>query len=102
MPLPQLSPEARKEALEKAKLARSARAALRAQIKSGEKSIAEVLKTEGDPVIDKIKVVTLLESLPGYGKAKATKLLDELGISETRRVKGLGTKQRAALLERLA
>ncbi|MDR0308585.1 MAG: integration host factor [Coriobacteriales bacterium] len=101
MPLPQLSPEARAEALEKAKLARSARAALRAQIKSGEKKIADVLVEKDNPVIDKIKVLNLIESLPGYGKAKALKLLDELGISETRRVKGLGEKQRAALIERL-
>jgi len=101
MPLPQLSEEARKEALEKAKAARSARAALRAQVKSGEKSIAEVLSAVDDPVVDKIKVINLIESLPGYGKAKATKLLEELGISETRRVKGLGERQKAALLERL-
>jgi hypothetical protein len=101
MPLPQLSPEARAEALEKAKLARSARAALRVQIKNGEKKITDVLMEKGNPVIDKIKVLNLIESLPGYGKAKAMKLLDELGISETRRVKGLGDKQRAALIERL-
>ena len=102
MPLPELSPEARKEALEKAKEARSARAALRAQIKNGERSIADVLKEKDNPVVDKIKVINLIESLPGYGKAKATKLLAELGISETRRVKGLGEKQKAALLERLS
>ena len=101
MPLPQLSEEARKAALEKAKEARSARAALRAQVKSGERSIAEILATKDDPVIDKIKVVNLIESLPGYGKAKAAKLLEELDISETRRVKGLGERQKAALLERL-
>jgi len=101
MALPQLSDEARQEALEKAKLARSARAALRAQVKNGEKSIAEILAEKDNPVVDKIKVISLIESLPGYGKAKATKLLEELGISETRRVKGLGERQRAALLEKL-
>ena len=102
MPLPQLSEEARKEALEKAKIARSARAELRNQIKNGELTIAQILAKKDDPVIDKIKVISLIESLPGYGKAKATKLLEELGISETRRVKGLGDRQRVALLERLA
>jgi hypothetical protein len=101
MALPQLSDEARKEALKKAAAARSARAELRAKVKSGELSFAEVLAKVGDPVVDKIKVITLIESLPGYGKAKAVKLLTELDISDTRRVKGLGDKQKAALLERL-
>jgi hypothetical protein len=101
MALPTLSDEARKEALEKAKLARSARAALRNEVKNGEKTIAEVLSEKDNPVIDKIKVISLIESLPGYGKAKAAKLLADLGISETRRVKGLGERQKAALLERL-
>jgi regulator of protease activity HflC (stomatin/prohibitin superfamily) len=101
MALPQLTDEQRKEALKKAAAARSARAALRAQVKSGELSFADVLAKAGDPVVDKIKVITLIESLPGYGKAKATKLLADLDISDTRRVKGLGDKQNAALLERL-
>jgi len=101
MALPQLTDEERKVALEKAKEARSARAALRAKVKSGEMTIAEVLAEKDNPVVDKIKVISLIESLPGYGKAKAVKLLEELGISETRRVKGLGERQKAALLERL-
>jgi ribosome recycling factor len=102
MALPQLSEEARKEALKKAAAARSARAELRQKIKEGKISVKKILETEGDAVIDKLKVSVLVESLPGYGKAKAAKLLDEVGISETRRVKGLGSKQRAALLERLS
>ncbi|MDR0346989.1 MAG: integration host factor [Coriobacteriales bacterium] len=101
MDLPRLSDEERKEALKKAAAARSARAALRAKVKSGELSFADVLAQAGDPVVDKIKVITLIESLPGYGKAKAAKLLTDLDISDTRRVKGLGEKQKAALLERL-
>ncbi|MCL2757687.1 MAG: integration host factor [Coriobacteriia bacterium] len=101
MPLPQLSEEARKEALLKAAEARTARADLRQKVKTGELSIVEVLEKTDDPVISKIKVSTLIESLPGYGKAKVAKLMDELAISESRRVKGLGEKQKAALIERL-
>ncbi|MDR2105988.1 MAG: integration host factor [Coriobacteriales bacterium] len=102
MALPQLSDEVRKEALKKAAAARSARAALRAQLKNGEITFADVLAKAGDPVVDKIRVIQLIESLPGYGKAKAARLLTELDISDSRRVKGLGEKQKAALLERLA
>ena len=102
MPLPQLSEEARKEALKKAAEARTARAELRQKVKTGELSIAEVLEKADDPVISKIKVSALIESLPGFGKAKVAKMMDELGISETRRVKGLGDKQKTALIDRLS
>ncbi len=98
MPLPKLSPEAQKEALAKAAAARTARAELRQKVKSGEISITKVLQMTDDPVAAKIKVTTLLESLPGYGKAKVAKLMDELSIDPSRRVKGLGEVQRKALI----
>ena len=101
MALPELSDEQRKEALEKAAQARKARAELRDKIKNGEVSLAEVLANGDDPVIARMKVSMLIESLPGYGKAKAARLMQELEISESRRVKGLGTRQREQLLERL-
>jgi DNA uptake protein ComE-like DNA-binding protein len=101
MALPILSPEDRKAALEKAAKARQARAALRADIKSGKLSFAAVMKKSEDPVVARMKVSTLLESLPGYGKAKAHKIMAELEISESRRVQGLGARQREALMERL-
>ena len=47
-----------------------------------------------------MKVSMLLESIPGYGKAKAAKLMDELEISPSRRIKGLGIRQREELLKR--
>ena len=101
MALPQLSDEQRKAALEKAAAARHARAELRDKIKSGEISLQEVLDSD-DPIAARMKVSALIESLPGYGKAKASKIMDELGISATRRVKGLGARQREQLLEVLS
>ena len=101
MPLPQLSDEQRKAALEKAAAARHARAELRDKIKKGEVSLEEVLDSE-DPIAARMKVSALIESLPGYGKAKAAKIMNELGISPSRRVKGLGARQREQLLEALA
>ena len=101
MPLPQLTDEQRKEALEKAAAARHARAELRDKIKKGEVSLENVLDAE-DPIASRMKVIALIESLPGYGKAKATRIMDELGISHTRRVKGLGARQREQLLESLS
>ena len=96
----QLTDEQRKQALEKAAAARHARAELREQIKKGEKSLESVLNSD-DPIASRMKVSTLIESLPGYGKAKAAKIMEELGISATRRVQGLGVRQREQLLEQL-
>jgi ribosomal protein S13 len=48
-----------------------------------------------------MKIVSVLESLPGLGKVKARKLMEEIGISETRRIQGLGDQQRKKLFEKL-
>ena len=101
MALPQLTDEQRKAALEKAAAARHERAELREKIKKGEVSLEEVLNSD-DPIANRMKVTALIESLPGYGKAKAAKIMDELGISSTRRVKGLGARQREQLIEALS
>ncbi len=101
MALPQLTDEQRKEALEKAAAARHARAELRSNIKNGTVSLQEVLDSD-DPIAQRMKVSALIESLPGYGKAKAAKVMDELGISSSRRVKGLGARQREQLIDVLS
>ena len=87
MALPQLTPEQRKAALEKAAQARHERAELREKIKSGKVSLAEVLDSD-DPIANRMKVSALIESLPGYGKAKAEKVMKELQIAESRRLRG--------------
>lgn len=101
MALPILSDADRAAALKKAAEARQKRAELRAKIKAGNMSFADVMKKANDPVVARMKVSTLLESLPGFGKAKASKLMTELEISESRRVQGLGARQREQLMERL-
>lgn len=101
MALPQLTDEQRKAALEKAAQARHERAELREKIKSGKVTLEEVLDSD-DPIANRMKVSALIESLPGYGKAKAAKIMDELGISASRRVKGLGARQREQLIEALS
>ena len=98
MPLPNLSPEQRAAALEKAAAARKSRAELRERLKSKGTTVADVLKQgETDEVIGKMRVSAVLESLPGVGKARAAKIMERLEISPTRRVRGLGANQRRAL-----
>jgi hypothetical protein len=99
---PSLSPEQRAAALQKAAEARTARAELKERLKMGQLSLADALASaDSDDVVGKLKVVTLLESLPRVGKVKARKVMEDVGIAENRRVRGLGAQQRQALLEQL-
>src|SRR6478736_4542843 len=99
--LPTLTPEQRAAALEKAAAARRARAEVKNRLKYSQGSLSEVIEQgQTDDVIGKLKVVSLLESLPGVGKVKARAIMEEIGIAETRRVRGLGPHQAAALIER--
>jgi hypothetical protein len=96
--LPPLTPEQRAAALEKAAAARRARADLKVRLKSSGASLADVLASgETDEAIGKMKVEALLEALPGVGKVRAQRIMERLEISPSRRVRGLGTKQREAL-----
>jgi hypothetical protein len=102
MPLPVLTEEQRKQALEKAAEARRKRAELKGQLKSGKLTLTDVLSREGDDTVGKMKVSTVLESLPGVGKVRARKIMEKLDISASRRVRGLGAKQRDSLLGEFA
>lgn len=101
MPLPPtLSPEQRKAALEKAAQARRQRAELKEKLKMGSVSLPELLDRAGsDELVGKMKVISVLESLPGLGKVKARRLMEQIGIAETRRLQGLGANQREALVK---
>jgi hypothetical protein len=99
MPLPELDDESRRKALEKAAEARRVRADLKQQLKAGEIDFAEVLRrADADEVVGKTKVSAVLEALPKIGKVRARKLMDELDISQSRRLRGLGANQRERLL----
>ncbi len=103
MPLPPpLTEEQRRQALEKAAIARRKRAELKEQLKSGRTSLRELLERRGDDVVGKMKVSTVLESLPGVGRVRARKLMERLDISDSRRMRGLGEKQKKNLLEEFA
>ena len=95
-----MTPEQRAAALAKAAEARTARAEIKARLKMGSMSLKAALDSD-DPNVGKLKVVSLLESLPGVGKVKARRVMEEIGIAENRRVQGLGTQQRTALLDQL-
>jgi len=97
---PQLTPEQRAAALVKAAESRAARAEIKARLKMGSMSLHDALESD-DNNVGKLKVVSMLESLPGVGKVKARRLMDEIGIADNRRVQGLGAQQRKSLLAEL-
>lgn len=100
---PSLTPEQRAENLAKAARVRRERAELKDKLKMGLVTLPDLLaRAEGDDVIAKMKLVAVLESLPGVGKVKARRMMEEIGIAENRRVRGLGDQQRATLLEMVA
>ncbi len=103
MALPPLTPEQRAAALEKAAVVRRERAEVKNRLKYSQGSLADVIK-EGQEnlVVGKMKVSALLEAMPGVGKVRARQIMEDVGISESRRVRGLGANQIAALLQRFS
>lgn len=101
MPLPTISAEDRAKNLAKAAEMRKKRSQLRSDIKEGKFTLGEILNKADDPVVGRMKVSALIEALPGYGKAKTEALMTNLEISPSRRVQGLGSRQREELLREL-
>jgi guanylate kinase len=101
MPLPPaMSAEDRARALQEAKIARQVRALHKEEIRKGTLTIADIFRISDDnPIVAKMRVLELLESIPGYGKVRAHSLMERSSISPTRRIQGLGRHQKAALLQ---
>lgn len=102
MPLPDLDPEQRRAALAKAAEVRQIRAQVKQMLKTGEVTVADVLERArtAEPLA-KMKVSELIEAVPNIGKVKARRLMEQLDIAPTRRLRGLGPRQTEALLEKL-
>ncbi len=100
MPLPELSEEQRRAALAKAAEARRVRAELKALLKMGSVTFAELLeRAETDRIVAGMKVGSVLSAMPSTGKVKAMRIMEAHAIADNRRLRGLGDRQRAALLE---
>jgi hypothetical protein len=101
--LPPMSDEQRALALEKAAVARRRRAEIKALLKTGSLTLAEVfVQADTDDIVAGTKVFPLLASMPRMGKIKAIRLMEELGIPENRKIRGLGPRQRENLLDAFA
>jgi transposase len=98
--LPTLTPEQRQAALEKAAAARQVRAEVKNRLKNSGASLAEVLEqAKDDEIVAKLRVVDLLQSMPGVGKVRAQEIMRRIGIADSRRLRGLGANQARALID---
>jgi hypothetical protein len=96
---PQLTDEQRAAALAKAAEARRVRAEKKELLKTGSLRLSELIaEAETDDILAGLKVERVIASMPGTGKIKAKRLMETLGIAENRRIRGLGDKQKEALL----
>ena len=97
---PILTAQQREAALLKAKQSRARRAEVKGLVKSGDLGIKEVIElASSDEAVSKMRVLELLEALSGVGKVRAGATLDRFSISRTRRIQGLGARQRRDLIE---
>ena len=99
MELPRLTEAERAAALERAAQARKARAQIKAELKSGRRTLEEVITLgKSDDFVGKMKVSALIEALPGVGKVRALAVMEKVGIAASRRIRGLGIHQTRDLL----
>ncbi len=96
---PQLTDEQRRAALAKAAEARRVRAEVKELLKTGSLRLSDLVEqAETDNILAGLKVERVIASMPGTGKIKAKRMMESLGIADNRRLRGLGAKQKEALL----
>jgi hypothetical protein len=97
---PKLTEEQRRAALEKAARARRVRAEVKELLKTGSMTVHQLFeRADRDELVAGLKVESLIAAMPGTGKIKAKRMMESMGIAENRRIRGLGGRQREALIE---
>ena len=97
---PHLSIEERKAALFKAVEARKIRSEFKLRVKNKQIRWHEAFEST-EEAIQKMRIKELLESIPSFGSTRAENILDQIGISHSRRIKGIGIRQKSELLKML-
>lgn len=93
--VPKLTDEQRAEYLKRGMEMRRQRAALKARVKAGMLPLAEAM---GEECAKGMRVIQLLNSVPGIGRSRAEQMMKDFGIAPNRKVGGLGCRQRECLL----
>jgi len=93
--IPSRSLKQRMDALEKGTAIRVANAQIKREMKVRHLDLSGALQY---PSVGSLKVLTLLQYVPGAGRVKALKILGVLGVSPAKRVDGLSPRQREMLI----
>ncbi len=99
---PTLSQEQRVEASRLAVANRRRRAEVKRLVKSGELSLDELFTLAArEECVAQMRAYDLISALPAIGEVKAERIMKSASIAQTRRIRGLGPKQRAELFRAL-
>ncbi|MBO1902850.1 guanylate kinase [Leucobacter weissii] len=81
--------------------ARRSRAELKQRLRSGELSPLRAIEDsrDADSAAASLRVPEFLQTFPSVGEVKSLRILEELAISPRKRLGGLGSKQRARLID---
>src|SRR5690625_4153519 len=102
MALTDLTRAERQAARQKALDARTTRAKIKNQFADGTLSLADVFeRADEDEAVARMRTIDLLTALKGIGEIRAQCIMEQCDFSLNRRLRGLGHRQRNALIEAL-
>lgn len=103
MTAPALDDDSRALGRDRALQARRQRAEIKRGLRAGVVSVEDVLaRRDDDPVVGRMRVVDLIEAMPGVGPVRAASVMEACAIAPSRRLRGLGERQAHALARALA
>lgn len=81
---------------------RRRRAEVKRLVKAGEMSLEELFElADEEECVAQMRAIDLISALPAIGEVKANRIMRDASIAQTRRIRGLGPKQRAELFRAL-
>lgn len=99
---PSLTQEQRVAASRAAVANRRRRAEVKKLVKAGELSLQELFDlAENEECVAQMRAYDLISALPAIGEVKAVRIMKSASIAQTRRIRGLGPRQREQLFQAL-
>ena len=81
---------------------RRRRAEVKKMVKSGELTLEELFAlAETEECVAQMRAYDLISALPAIGEVKAARIMKSAAIAQTRRIRGLGPRQREQLFHAL-
>lgn len=103
MGVPERTDDQRRAALAEALRVRQVQAEVKHLLSSGEATFAQVLARVDDAdEVARMRVADVLRALPRMGPIRSRRLMEQLDIAASRRLGGLGPRQRDDLLDALS